>query len=86
MSLSKNSRERAGIKRKSFETIPSVIGIPNLIEIQKKSYERFLQSEKNPKERELIGLEEVFRSVFPTFFLSNFICPHSCHDWAQTFS
>ena len=65
MSLSANSCEMTRIQRKSFENIPSAIDIPNLIEIQQKSYERFLQSNKNPKEREILGLEEVFRSVFP---------------------
>ncbi len=39
--------------------------IPNLIEIQKKSYERFLQMYTLPAEREDIGLQSVFKSVFP---------------------
>jgi hypothetical protein len=39
--------------------------IPNLIEIQKKSYERFLQMNRLPSEREDAGLQSVFKSVFP---------------------
>ena len=43
----------------------SVEEIPNLIDIQKSSYEKFLQSDLNPRERREVGLESVFRSVFP---------------------
>ena len=43
----------------------SSIPIPNLIEVQKKSYERFLQMDLLPSERDDTGLESVFRSVFP---------------------
>jgi DNA-directed RNA polymerase subunit beta len=39
--------------------------IPNLIEMQKKSFEKFLQADKRPDERENIGLQAVFKSVFP---------------------
>ncbi|MFQ5693781.1 MAG: DNA-directed RNA polymerase subunit beta, partial [Nitrospinota bacterium] len=51
--------------RVSFATIPHVVDIPSLIDIQVKSYERFLQSKVHPSEREDEGLENVFRSVFP---------------------
>jgi DNA-directed RNA polymerase subunit beta len=51
--------------RQSFAKIPQIIEIPNLIDIQKKSYEKFLQSDVPPHEREDIGLQGVFRSVFP---------------------
>ncbi len=51
--------------RKSFSKNPDIIGIPNLIEIQKKSFERFLQLNKKPSQRGFFGLEEVFKSVFP---------------------
>ena len=53
------------IHRKNFGRIPVIVDIPNLIEVQKKSYDRFLQRDKNPAKRENRGLEEVFRSVFP---------------------
>ncbi len=51
--------------RKSFSRIKTVIDIPNLIDIQKRSYERFLQSTADPMERENTGLQGVFQSVFP---------------------
>ena len=51
--------------RLNFSRIPTVIGIPNLIEIQKKSFEHFLQLEVPPLERKHQGLEEVFRDIFP---------------------
>ena len=41
------------------------IQIPNLIEVQKKSYQRFLQMDLLPSEREDGGLQSVFTSVFP---------------------
>ena len=51
--------------RKNLGQIDSVVEIPNLIDIQKSSYDKFLQSEVGPRDRREIGLEEVFRSVFP---------------------
>jgi DNA-directed RNA polymerase subunit beta len=52
-------------ERIDFSKIRTTIPIPNLIEIQKKSYERFLQMTRLPSEREDIGLQSVFKSVFP---------------------
>src|ERR1700754_3600541 len=52
-------------ERIDFSKITTTIPIPNLIEIQKKSYERFLQMNRLPAEREDIGLQSVFKSVFP---------------------
>src|SRR5512137_2797495 len=51
--------------RKNFAKIKKIIDIPNLIDIQKNSYQRFLQAELPPSARQNIGLEAVFRSVFP---------------------
>lgn len=51
--------------RRSFTRIKEVAEIPNLIGIQKKSYERFLQANIDPEKREDIGLQKVFKSVFP---------------------
>ena len=53
--------------RKSFAKIPSVIDIPNLIDIQKSSYERFLQADISPEDREDVGLQAAFKSVFPIY-------------------
>jgi DNA-directed RNA polymerase subunit beta len=52
-------------ERIDFSKIKTTIPIPNLIEIQKKSYERFLQMNRLPAEREDVGLQSVFKSVFP---------------------
>ncbi len=52
-------------ERINFSKINTTIPIPNLIEIQKKSYERFLQMNRLPAEREDVGLQSVFKSVFP---------------------
>src|SRR6266702_1569899 len=51
--------------RINFSKIPTVIEIPNLIEVQRRSYERFLQMDLLPSEREDGGLQAVFNSVFP---------------------
>ena len=51
--------------RKSFGKISKVIDIPNLIDMQRDSYERFLQRDVPPEERQDVGLQGAFRSVFP---------------------
>ena len=51
--------------RKSFANIPRVIDIPNLLEIQRFSFERFLQTGVDMEKRENVGLQAVFNSVFP---------------------
>jgi DNA-directed RNA polymerase subunit beta len=60
--MAKHSLHR---KRFDFSKIPATIQIPNLIEVQKRSYDRFLQMDKLPSEREDGGLQAVFQSVFP---------------------
>ena len=55
----------ASRQRVNFSKIPTAIQIPNLIEVQRRSYERFLQMNLLPSEREDIGLQAVFDSVFP---------------------
>src|SRR5438067_1011875 len=52
-------------KRFDFSKIPATIQIPNLIEVQKRSYDRFLQMDRLPSERDDAGLQAVFQSVFP---------------------
>ncbi len=52
-------------KRVSFREREEIIDLPNLIEIQIKSYTQFLQSHLLPHERENIGLQEVFSEIFP---------------------
>jgi DNA-directed RNA polymerase subunit beta len=51
--------------RKNFAKIKKIIEIPNLIDIQKSSYKRFLQLDVPLEARKNFGLEAVFRSVFP---------------------
>ncbi len=60
-----NGANGAVRQRINFSKIPTVIQIPNLIEVQKRSYERFLQMNLLPSEREDVGLQAVFNSVFP---------------------
>jgi DNA-directed RNA polymerase subunit beta len=51
--------------RKNFGKIEQIADMPNLIEMQRHSYERFLQKDVPPDQREDIGLQAVFNSVFP---------------------
>ena len=51
--------------RKSFGRVPEVAPMPNLIEVQKSSYDHFLQMGVAPEERVGVGLQEVFKSVLP---------------------
>lgn len=51
--------------RVSFIKKEEIIDLPNLIEVQIKSYNQFLQIDKFPEERENIGLQEVFNEIFP---------------------
>jgi len=52
-------------EREDFSKIATAVRIPNLIEIQRESYNRFLQMDLLPEERETTGLQAVFQSVFP---------------------
>ncbi len=51
--------------RLNFGKIPEVTRMPNLIEVQKTSYDQFLQMDIPDEEREQLGLQEVFKSVLP---------------------
>ena len=51
--------------RKNFSKIKEVLEISNLIEIQKRSYKKFLQADVDSENREPIGLQRVFKTVFP---------------------
>jgi len=53
--------------RKSFAKIPSIVELPNLIETQKMSYARFLQADIRHEDREDVGLQGAFKSVFPIY-------------------
>jgi len=62
MSRSFTGRKRI---RKNFGRIPEVTRMPNLIEVQKTSYDHFLQMGVRPADRTQVGLQAVFESVFP---------------------
>jgi DNA-directed RNA polymerase subunit beta len=52
-------------KRKNFGKIKKIIDIPDLIAVQRESFSRFLQMDIPPEKRIDIGLQSVFKSVFP---------------------
>src|SRR5262245_8242694 len=51
--------------RKNLGRVRQIIEVPNLIDIQKSSYDKFLQTNVPPNARQEVGLQAVFRSVFP---------------------
>ncbi|MBX3281153.1 MAG: DNA-directed RNA polymerase subunit beta [Acidobacteria bacterium] len=51
--------------RVDFSKIYTTAQIPNLIEVQRESYNRFLQMDLIPEERDYVGLQSVFSSIFP---------------------
>ena len=51
--------------RKNFGKLKKIIEVPNLIDIQKRSYDKLLQADVPSDERESVGLQAVFTSVFP---------------------
>ncbi|MCB9732248.1 MAG: DNA-directed RNA polymerase subunit beta [Deltaproteobacteria bacterium] len=51
--------------RKNFAKVPKIIDIPDLIHIQRNSYEKFLQATVSPEKREEVGIQGIFQSVFP---------------------
>ena len=51
--------------RRNFAKVNPIIGMPNLIDIQKRSYAEFLQGVEHADTRSEIGLQSVFKSVFP---------------------
>src|SRR4030066_803102 len=53
------------VLRKDYSRIGKIVDIPNLIDIQKKSYQQFLQVGIKPESRTDVGLQGVFKSIFP---------------------
>ncbi len=51
--------------RKSFSKIHQIVEPPHLIAMQRLSYERFLQRDVPPDEREDVGLQAIFNNIFP---------------------
>jgi len=54
--------------RRSFGKIGDIVSVPDLIEIQSRSFNEFAQLDFLPSERQVIGLEKVFRDVFPVVY------------------
>lgn len=65
LSNSPKLKSKKAPHRMSFVDREEIIDLPNLIEVQVKSYNQFLQADKFPEEREIIGLQEVFSEVLP---------------------
>lgn len=53
------------IQRKTFSKVTSFAELPHFIEIQRKSFDLFLQANISPQERKRQGLQEVFTEIFP---------------------
>ncbi|MSP91774.1 MAG: DNA-directed RNA polymerase subunit beta [Myxococcales bacterium] len=51
--------------RKTFSRINRVVKVPDLIHVQRQSYDKFLQRNVPPAQRETVGLQAIFSSVFP---------------------
>ena len=56
------------VKRKSFAKKQSNISLPNLIEVQSRSFNDFVQLDILAENRKNIGLEKVFRDIFPIHY------------------
>ncbi|HQR39847.1 MAG TPA: DNA-directed RNA polymerase subunit beta, partial [Blastocatellia bacterium] len=63
--MSTQIADGGGRMRHDFSRINTTVRIPNLIEVQRQSYNRFLQMDLLTAERDLAGLQAVFQSVFP---------------------
>jgi DNA-directed RNA polymerase subunit beta len=58
-------RRGKGVLRRSFGKIKERVSLPNLIEVQSKSFNDFAQLDDLPCERKVVGLEKVLRDIFP---------------------
>ena len=50
---------------RNFGKSPDAVEIPNLVEIQRRSYDHFLQKDVAPTKRKDAGIEALFREIFP---------------------
>lgn len=58
-------KKKRYIKRISFSKIHAPYGVPDLLEVQKRSYRKFLQFDELPERRKNIGIQAAFKSIFP---------------------
>jgi len=55
----------AGQSVRNFGRVQDAVEIPDLVAVQRRSYEQFLQQDAVPTRRKCIGLESLFRETFP---------------------
>jgi len=67
------------IMRKSYAKLPDVVALPSLTEIQKKSYDDFLQKDFLPEERKNVGLQSLFAEIFPVVSITKKLEMHFVH-------
>jgi DNA-directed RNA polymerase subunit beta len=77
------------VLRKSFGKLKDIVPVPNLIEVQSKSFNEFVQLDCLPHERIEIGLEKVLKDIFPIEYedkMSLEYVSYELGDWACTCS
>jgi len=77
------------VLRKSFGKLKDIVPVPNLIEVQSKSFNEFVQLDFLPHERTELGLEKVLRDIFPIEYedkMSLEYVSYELGDWACTCS
>lgn len=73
--------------RRSFGKIEDIVPVPNLIEVQSRSFNDFVQLDYLPSERALIGFEKVFRDIFPIEYADKMSLEYVSYElghWACT--
>ena len=65
--------------RKNFGTMTKFVEVPNLIQLQNSSYESFLQKDVPPEKRKNVGLQAIFKSVFPISDYNNTVSLEFVH-------
>jgi len=65
--MARDSKRWSNVRRlrRDFSRIKKVLDVPDLIALQKESYGRFVQKDIPPEQRENVGIQGVFNSVFP---------------------
>ncbi|RLD10288.1 MAG: DNA-directed RNA polymerase subunit beta [Chlamydiae bacterium] len=65
--------------RKNYASLPDLVPLPSLTEVQRKSYDDFLQKDLLPEERKDIGLQSLFNEIFPVVSTSKKLEMHFVH-------
>jgi len=65
--------------RKSYASLPDLVSLPSLTEVQRKSYDDFLQKDLLPEERKNKGLQALFNEIFPVVSTSKKLEMHFVH-------